>query len=256
MDERRNEQFWNSTLNEIKRGYMDKEDVYECLVCCEVFEKGRIYDLDGDLYEAKKAVELHVSRQHQSMLSYLLNMNTVFNGLSEVQRKILAAFSQGVTDKVIAEELGVAASTIRNHRYKLREREKQAKVFLAIMELLEENLQKNMNQFDKGVLCDAPKTANMIDDRFNITSEEKLNAIKNHFGSMGELKSYPSKEKKKVIVLEEIAKNFKPQTRYTEKEVNRILKRIFEDYATIRRALIEYGFMERADDGSSYWVKE
>ncbi|MEG2739993.1 DUF2087 domain-containing protein, partial [Clostridium sp.] len=31
---------------------------------------------------------------------------------------------------------------------------------------------------------------------------------------------------------------------------------IYEDYATIRRALVEYGFMKRSNDCSSYWVKE
>lgn len=43
---------------------------------------------------------------------------------------------------------------------------------------------------------------------------------------------------------------------YSEREVNRILKRIYEDYANLRRALIEYGFIDRTNDGSSYWVKE
>ncbi|MBE3101811.1 MAG: DUF2087 domain-containing protein, partial [Firmicutes bacterium] len=59
-----------------------------------------------------------------------------------------------------------------------------------------------------------------------------------------------------IIVLEEITKNFSKGKSYSEKEINVILKRIYEDYATIRRALIEYGFIERKNDGSSYWVKE
>lgn len=42
----------------------------------------------------------------------------------------------------------------------------------------------------------------------------------------------------------------------TLKEINRVLKRIFEDYATIRRALIEYGFIDRSNDCTKYWVKE
>ena len=35
-----------------------------------------------------------------------------------------------------------------------------------------------------------------------------------------------------------------------------ILKRIYEDNATIRRYLIEYGFLDRSKDCSKYWVKE
>ena len=36
---------------------------------------------------------------------------------------------------------------------------------------------------------------------------------------------------------------------------NSVLKLIYEDYATIRRYLIEYGFMERTNDCKEYWVK-
>lgn len=57
-------------------------------------------------------------------------------------------------------------------------------------------------------------------------------------------------------ILWEIVKNFSTGRTYTEKEINRVLKRIFEDYATIRRALIDYGFIDRSNDCTKYWVKE
>jgi len=75
-------------------------------------------------------------------------------------------------------------------------------------------------------------------------------------GENGELKNYPSKEKKKIIILGEIMRNFNIGKIYSEKEVNIIISRIYEDYATIRRALIEYGFLSRSSDCKSYWVKE
>ena len=40
----------------------------------------------------------------------------------------------------------------------------------------------------------------------------------------------------------------------TEQEVNEILRPIYEDYMTIRRYLIMYGFMERTKDGRQYWL--
>lgn len=44
---------------------------------------------------------------------------------------------------------------------------------------------------------------------------------------------------------------------YTETEINRVLKRIYEeDHAAIRRALIEYGFLDRSADCRAYRVKE
>ena len=73
----------------------------------------------------------------------------------------------------------------------------------------------------------------------------------------GALLQFPAREKKKIIVLREIVKNFKADREYSEKEVNRILERIYaRDYPTVRRYLIEYGFMDRSKDGSVYRVKE
>jgi hypothetical protein len=56
-------------------------------------------------------------------------------------------------------------------------------------------------------------------------------------------------------VLREIVNRFDKERSYNEKEVNEVLKPVFDDFATIRRYLIEYGFMERNPDGSCYQVK-
>lgn len=71
----------------------------------------------------------------------------------------------------------------------------------------------------------------------------------------GALHTFPAKEKKKIIILREIATNFKSGEIYTEKEINRVLKRIYDDYVLIRRYLIEYGFLDRNTNGTGYWVK-
>lgn len=64
------------------------------------------------------------------------------------------------------------------------------------------------------------------------------------------------REKRKLVVLSAIAEQFKPGRQYTEKEVNRLLGRIYEDFPYLRRLLIEYGFLERTASGSAYWRKE
>ncbi len=256
MDIKSNELFWSAAIEEVKNGFIENDQYYKCIICEEVFEKGRIYEINSELYDAKKAIELHIEAKHDSMLQYLLGMNSSFTGLSDIQREVLTLMSQGLPDKEVAAKLGVAQSTIRNHRYKLREKERQAKLFLAIMELLSKNTNKKINKLDKEVICDVHKTATTIDDRYNITDKEKKITIKNYMNEEGALKSYPAKEKKKIIILEEITKNFSKGRIYSEKEINRVLKRIHEDYITIRRALIEYGFLERTNDCSKYWVKE
>ncbi|MPQ44934.1 DUF2087 domain-containing protein [Clostridium tarantellae] len=256
MMKKENELFWNSSINEMKNGYIEEKEVFKCLICGEEFIKGKIYNINSELYEAKKAVQLHIKEKHISILTYLLNMNPSFTGISEVQKEVVTLISKGLSDKEIAKKLGVAQSTIRNHRYKLREKEKQSKIFLAMMELLNKETNKKINKLENENICDAHKTATTLDDRFNITDKEKLEVIKNYINENGSLKNYPAKEKKKIIVLEEISKSFSNGRVYTEREVNRILKRIYEDNATIRRALIEYGFIERSNDCKNYWVKE
>lgn len=256
METKSNELFWSATIDEIEKGYVEGEDKIQCIICGEDFIKGKIYSINSELYEAKKAVGIHIAEKHKSMIEYLLNMNITFTGITEVQRQLLTLFAQGISDKEIANELGIAESTIRNHRYKFREKEKQAKLFLAIMELLTKTTSKKINKLEKSVICDAHLTATTLDDRFNITDEEKDTVIKNYINDNGGLKSYPSKEKKKIIVLEQIVKNFKKGKIHSEREVNKTLKRIYEDNATLRRALVEYGFMERSKDCNSYWVKE
>ena len=256
MDTKSNELFWSATIEEVENGIVEKDDECKCIICGETFEKGRIYEINSNLYDAKKAALLHIQAKHGSMLQYLLDMNSDFTGLSDMQKKLLSVMSQGLSDKEAAERLGIAQSTVRTHRYKLREKEKQSRLFLAIMDLLSKCTNKNINKLDKGTLCDPHKTATAVDDRYNVSDKEREDIIKSYIDQNGALKNYPTKEKKKIVVLSEIAKNFSEGRIYTEKEVNRILKRIYEDYVTLRRELINYGFIERTNDCASYWVKE
>ena len=251
-----NEIFWSASIGDLKNGYSQEGDTIRCLICGKAFQLGKIYRIDEEFYEPWKAVQLHIQDAHNSMLEYLLDMNGSFIGVSEVQRQVLKLFAQGISDKEIANRLGVTTSTIRNHRYKLREKEKQAKLYLTMMELLSKSINNKITSLDKEVICDAHKTATTLDDRFNITDAEKLQIIQNYMNENGSLKTYPSKEKKKIIVLEQIMRNFTIGRIYSEKEINRIISRIYEDYATIRRALIEYGFLSRSNDCKNYWVKE
>lgn len=248
--------FWSANIEEVERGFIETEENIKCLICEENFIKGRIYEIEGNLYEAKKAAEIHIINRHKSMLNYLLNMNSSYTGISSSQKSVIELMALGLTDKEISQKLGIANSTIRNYRYKLRKKEKQSKVFLATMNLLSKSINRDINILEEDKICDPHKGATTLDERFNITSEEKRKVIETYIDENGALKSYPSREKKKVILLGEIIKNFNIGKKYTENEINRVLKRIFEDYATIRRALIQYGFLERSKDCSEYWVKE
>ncbi len=67
----------------------------------------------------------------------------------------------------------------------------------------------------------------------------------------GRLTEVPAKASKRLIVLERIAIEFEPGTRYDEREVNAIVGRFFNDYASIRRYLVDDGFLAR--EHGVYW---
>lgn len=245
--------FWHSSLEELKSGYIQKGDYYICLLCGKKFEKGIIYFNEGTYYEAERYMRVHIKNDHQSVFEYLIQLDKKLTGLTEHQNRLLHLFYQGKSDSEVQKEMGIgSASTIRNHRFVLKEKERQAKMFLAMMELLKEK-DEHAPSF-----LPVPKTARMVDDRYNVTQEEQEKIVKNYFpeGSGGPLKSFPIKEKQKLVVLQEIVKHFTSEQTYEEKDIKQILKAVFHDDVTLRRYLIEYGFLDRKPDGSQYWLKE
>lgn len=67
----------------------------------------------------------------------------------------------------------------------------------------------------------------------------------------GRLKIIPAQRKKREVVLRHILKQFEPGVRYTERQVNDILAHFHEDTATLRREMISYKMMDRAE--GKYW---
>ena len=61
----------------------------------------------------------------------------------------------------------------------------------------------------------------------------------------GRLKIIPAQLKKRLIVLRFLASKFEPGTTYTEQEVSFLLLESHEDYATLRRAMVDTGLMAR-----------
>lgn len=55
----------------------------------------------------------------------------------------------------------------------------------------------------------------------------------------------------RLIVLDFLAQSFEPGAHYREREINAILSAFDQDVATLRRYLVDEGFMDR-DDGV-YW---
>lgn len=245
--------FWNASLEELKQGYIQESDTYICLLCGRTFSRGIIYPHEGVLYEAERFTRLHIETAHQSVFEYLIGLDKKLTGLTEHQNQLLGLFFQGKNDKEVQMEMNIgSASTIRHHRFALKEKERQAKIFLAMMELLREK--------DQYAPAFVPphKSAKMVDDRYDITREEEEEILKKFFteGPNKRLKKFPPKEKQRLVVLRGIVKYLDSERIYDEKELNQILQTLYDDYVIVRRFLIEYGFIDRKTDGSQYWLRK
>lgn len=250
------ERFWDASIEELKQGYVreshERSEWFVCLICGQTMEKGIIYREHETYYEAEKYAALHVNRVHGSMFDWLLSQDKKLTGLTDLQKKLLKVFREDLSDGEVAKELGMGStSTVRNHRFSLREKAKQAKMFLTVMELAEEK---------SGVsspLISVPRSAVMVDERFAVTEEENEVILQTYFkeGLEGPLSEFPKKQKRKAVILRQLIQRFEAGRRYTEKEVNELLAEAFPDYITLRRYLIDYGLLDREADGSGYWVK-
>lgn len=238
--------FWESSIEDIQNGYKynNKDEEYICLICNKSHEVGNIYNFDDKLYDAKKAMMHHIKKEHGSMFDYLINLSKDITGVSDAQKNILISLSNEMSDKEIAKKFNISPSTVRSQRFKLKQKEKQAKVYMAIWKLTGCKEELNVH-----------KSAKMVDERFDYDENDFNKVIKNYIDQNNRLKNLPSKEKKKIIILRYITNSLEREIKYSEKQLNELLKSYHDDYATLRRYLIEYGFLERTKDCNIYWVK-
>lgn len=77
--------------------------------------------------------------------------------------------------------------------------------------------------------------------------------LRDYLSEDGHLKKIPAQHKKRSVILRHILREFEPGRRYAETEVNDIISRFHEDYATIRREFIMRRMMDREGGGGCYW---
>ena len=63
----------------------------------------------------------------------------------------------------------------------------------------------------------------------------------------GRLERVPAKRKVRAAVLLEVLSRFEPGRDYSEPEVNEVLRGVHEDFAYLRRELVNYHYLDRAD---------
>lgn len=114
-------------------------------------------------------------------------------------------------------------------------------------------------RLDEAALRDAAQAAAELDVPmdpiigYGMTDDECQ--VLARFFSGRTLTEIPSNRAKLQIVLQRLALEFDVGRRYTEREVNDILFVFNPDWSTLRRALVDEGFLERAhiDGSNQYW---
>lgn len=80
--------------------------------------------------------------------------------------------------------------------------------------------------------------------------EDDARILRRYFRG-GRLTQIPSQLSRRRVVLDRLAQEFDVGSRYSERQVNAILRRFHEDVASLRRFLVDEGFLDRA--AGEYW---
>jgi len=235
-------------LEEIKQGWFLDNHQYQCNYCEKNFQVEEVFPIEGRFFTAEVMIKKHLQVDHPEKTYNLIDFDSKYNTLTDRQKELLKAFLENEKDNEIAEKLTVTPSTIRHQRFTFREKAKQAKLYLATYESIFE--EENTD------VLPIPSKAVDIDDRFDLTEDDYQKIIQQYFdfsSGIVKLSRWPKQQKKIIAILNRVTEEIEFGVNYTEQELNKIIKDIYFDYILVRRYLVEYGFVSRKIDGSSYW---
>lgn len=104
-----------------------------------------------------------------------------------------------------------------------------------------------LNSMNKEIFSTSALSS-LVDDTVEVSWENK---VLRTFVQDGRIKQLPAREKKLIVVMAWVAESFEPGVRFREADLNERLKEQYPDFASLRRYLIVYGFMQR--ENGIYW---
>lgn len=172
-----------------------------------------------------------------------------FKALADPNRlKIIGLLAyQDLSVQQMAEMLSLASSTVSHHLARLSK--------AGLVSARAEGYY-NIYQLDANKLASLSKELLTPDQLPTFVKDVDMDAydqkvVKNFTNPDGTIKAIPGQLKKLMAILNYLLPEFEAEKRYPEKEVNQILGRYHEDYAQLRRALVEAGLMKR--EKGIYW---
>jgi biotin operon repressor len=165
----------------------------------------------------------------------LERLSSLFKALADPARlRILGRLAERPhAGHELAEELSLTPPTISHHMRKLVE----AGLVSAAAEA-----QSRIYTLREDVLRDLALTSHPSSPR-EVAPED--DAVIRAFFDGPRLRHLPAARKKRVIVLRRLLERFQPERDYPEREVNELLRLAHDDVASLRRELVDYGFMIR-----------
>ena len=80
--------------------------------------------------------------------------------------------------------------------------------------------------------------------------------FKTYANSQGRITRLPVRLSKKIALSKWLLTLVEPGRRYTEKEISELFEQYVDDFALMRRMLIESGDLQRERDCSAYWLAD
>lgn len=143
------------------------------------------------------------------------------------------------TGRELSAELDLSPATVSHHMRKLVD----AGIVIATPDAQSQRYSLNARFIDESRRTPLKERAESPSE---IGSDDQVRQRTiNNFFEGERLKSIPSRRKARVIVLQHLLRRFDAERSYPEADVNQILGGAHEDFATLRRELVDYGFMTR-----------
>jgi predicted transcriptional regulator len=174
-----------------------------------------------------------------------------FKALADANRlRIVAILARGeLSVEQLAGRLGLSSSTVSHHLSRLSR--------IGLVSARAEGYY-SIYRLESGAISDMAKRLLREETLPAVAAGAEVDSfdrkvLRTYLGADGRIRAFPAQQKKELAILRHVVAVFEPDRRYSEKQVNRLLRQFSDDTARLRRHLVDFGFMDREGGGGDYW---
>jgi predicted transcriptional regulator len=146
----------------------------------------------------------------------------------------------------LATMLGLSGPTVSHHLARLQAAglvEARAQQYYSVYSLRTDTLHTMAKE-----ILSTEKLSEVAED---VDQDAYAKKVMSNYVENGKIKQIPTQLKKQEVIIRWLAKLFEPGKTYSEKQVNEMLKQHHEDFALLRRELVDMGHLARKN--GQYW---